>query len=209
MSGTTSPLPPTQRVMMLPADGPGLVRREQPRVHQLLNVGMVLGELEKLPVAEKIRSTVTHLPDEIAAPEQDQHGGRRPHSLLVVLRQGALETASLAARIAARIRSLASSSDIPRSEPMARDVIRTAISLATSRPQPSHSVRDDEDPRWECMRQLSSLPDLTIPTSVRAAQVKCTVPRRLQVRKPGRATASSRASRCGGLFRAARCCEPH
>ncbi len=61
--------------------------------------------------------------------------------------------ASLAARIAVRIRSLASASDSPRSEPISCDVIRTAISLATSPaacpPMPSATMKT---PRSASMR---------------------------------------------------------
>ena len=61
--------------------------------------------------------------------------------------------ASLATRIAPRIRSPTCGSDSPRIEPISRDVMRTAISLATSPaacpPMPSATMKT---PRSESIR---------------------------------------------------------
>ena len=132
---------------------PGLFQRKQPGVYQLLDAGVVLGELEELPVPEEIGTAVTDLPDEISPLEQGQHRGCRPHPRLSCSDRVRSKIASLAARIAVRTRSLASWSDNPRSKPMAWDGIRTAISLATSPaacpPIPSATMKI---PRSESMR---------------------------------------------------------
>src|SRR5258707_3712272 len=80
--------------------------------------------------------------------------------------------APLAWRIAVRSREAASPSGSPRRLPSSREMILTAISLATSPaawpPIPSATMKR---PCAQSRRKLSSLPDRTTPTSVLPAQV--------------------------------------
>jgi hypothetical protein len=65
MSGSTSGLAPTQRVMtLLYGMVARLLRREESRVDLLLNVGVVLRELGERAVAEEIHARVADLADQ-------------------------------------------------------------------------------------------------------------------------------------------------
>ena len=126
--------------------GAGLVRRQVPGVHLLLDVRVVLGDLGELAVAQQVGAAVAHLADEEARVVEHERRDGGPHAALVVLGERALENRGVGRpdRLAHPFGDLLVAQALQGAE-LASDEFDRHLARDFARRMPPHPVGHDED----------------------------------------------------------------